>query len=54
MELERANKQPFMAATATSFVEARYYDNEFGPIKFTSRKKDGVPRKAYIDTKGSI
>ena len=54
MELVRADKQPFMATTATGSMEARYYDNEFGPIKFTSRRKDGVPRKAYIDTKGSV
>ena len=39
------DKQPFMAAT--SYVEARYYDQEFDPIKFTSRRKDGVLRKTY-------
>ena len=52
MEVVRADKQPFMAATGS--VEARYYDQEFDPIKFTSRRKDGVPRKAYIDSKGSV
>ena len=45
MELVRANKQPFMAATSS--IEAKYYDQEFSPIKFTSRRKDGVLRKAY-------
>ena len=25
---------------------------EFGPIKFTNIRKHGVPRKAYMDTKG--
>ena len=34
-----------------SSMEVRYYDQEFGPIKFTSRRKYGVPRKAYIDSK---
>ena len=42
----------FMAAT--SFMEARYYDHEFGPIKFTSRRKDGVLRKVYKYLKGSV
>ena len=39
---------------ATSSVEARYYDQEFGPIKFIMRRKDRVPRKAYMDSKGSM
>ena len=39
---------------ATSFVETRYYDQEFGLIKFTRRRKDGVPRKAYMDSKGFV
>ena len=30
-------------------MEARYYDQEFDPIKFTSRRKDEIPRKAYVD-----
>ena len=52
VEVVRADKQPFIAAT--SYVEARYYDQEFGPIKFTSRRKDGIPRKAYMDSKGFV
>ena len=52
MEVMRADKQPFMVATGS--VEARYYDKEFGPIKFTWRRKDGVLRKAYMDSKGSM
>ena len=52
MEVVRADKQPFMAATGS--MEARYYDQEFGPIKFTSRRKYGVPRKAYMDLKGFV
>ena len=52
VELVRADKQPFMAATG--YVEVRYYDQEFGSIKFISRRKDRVPRKAYMDSKGSM
>ena len=52
VEVVRAYNQPFMEATG--FVEVKYYDQEFGQIKFTSRRKDGVPRKAYIDTKGFV
>ena len=39
---------------ATDTVKAMYYDQEFDLIKFTSRRKDGVPRKAYMDSKGSM
>ena len=35
-------------------MEARYYDHEFGQIKFTSRRKYGVLRKAYMDSKGFV
>ena len=38
----------------TGSVEARYYDQEFSSIKFTSRRKDGVPRKTYMDLKGFV
>ena len=34
MEVVWVAKQPFM--TAIGSVEARYYDKNFGPIKFTS------------------
>ena len=52
MEVVRENKQPFMATTGS--MEARYYDQEFSHIKFTSRKKDGILRKAYKDLKGFV
>ena len=52
VEVVRADKQPFIAATGS--MEARYYDQEFGPIKFTSRRKDGVLKKAYMDSKGYV
>ena len=52
VEVVWENNQPFM--TATGFVEARYYDQEFGPIKFTSIRKYGILRKAYMDSEGSM
>ena len=51
VEMVWADKQPFMAA---GIVESRYYDQEFDPIKFTSRRKDVVERKAYMDSKGYV
>ena len=50
MEVVRVDKQPFMVAIGC--VEARYYDQEFGHIKFSSRRKDEISRKAYMDSKG--
>ena len=52
MELVRADMHHFMEATGS--MEVRYYDQEFSPIKFTSRRKDGVLRKAYMDSKGYV
>ena len=52
VEVVRVNKQPFMVAIGS--VEASYYDQEFCPIKFTSRRKDGILRKAYMDSKDSV
>ena len=52
MEVVRVDKQPFMVATDSA--DAMYYDQEFGPIKFTSRRKYKIPRKAYMDSKGSV
>ena len=49
VEVVRADKQSFMAATGS--METRYYDQQFSLIKFTSRRKDGIPRKAYMDSK---
>ena len=52
MEMVRADKNPFMETIG--FVGARYYDQEFDPIKFNSRRKYGVPRKACMDSKGTV
>ena len=46
VEVVRVDKHPFMAATGS--VEAMYYDQEFGLIKFTSKRKNRVLRKAYM------
>ena len=52
MEVVQADNQPFMEATGS--MEAKYYDQEFDSIKFTKRRKDGLPKKAYMDSKGSM
>ena len=52
MEVVRVNKQPFMGSIGS--IEAMYDDQEFGPIKFTRKRKDRVPRKAYMDSKGFV
>ena len=44
VEVVWAHKQPFIANSNS--VEASYYDQEFGPIKFKD-KKDGTPREIY-------
>ena len=43
VEVVRVDKKPFTVATGS--METRYYDQEFGPIKFTSRRKDGSQGK---------
>ena len=52
MEVVREDKKPFMEITG--YVEARYYDEEFGLIKFTRRRKYRVLRKAYMNLKGFV
>ena len=52
VEVVREDKQPFIATTGS--MEARYYDEEFGSIKFTRRRKYRVLRKAYMDLKGFV
>ena len=43
-----------MQADKKSFMVAIGYDQEFSPIKFISKRKDEIPRKAYMDSKGSV
>ena len=47
IEVVWADKQPFIATS--DFVEASYYDQEFGLIKFKGKKKDEAPRKIYME-----
>ena len=44
-----ANKQLFIATS--DYVEASYYDQEFGLIKFKGKKKDEAPRKIYMESR---
>ena len=44
-----ADKKPFIATS--DFVEASYYDQNFGPIKFKGKKKDGTLRKIYMESR---
>ena len=44
-----ADKQPFIATLDS--MEAIYYDQEFGIIKFKGKKKNGTPREIYIKSK---
>ena len=32
-------------------MEASYYDQEFGPIKFRGKKKDETPRELYMEAR---
>ena len=42
VEVVWVDKQPFIDS-----IEASYYDQEFGPIKFKDKQKDGAPRNIY-------
>ena len=47
VEVLWADKQPFIATL--DYVEASYYDQEFGLINFKCKKKDEAPRKIYME-----
>ena len=47
VEVVWADKQPLIATSDS--VEANYYDQEFGPIKFKGKKKNGTPREIYME-----
>ena len=49
VEVVWADKQPFI--TSLDYVEASYYDQEFGPIKFKDKKKDGAPKEMYMESR---
>ena len=41
------DKQPFIATSDS--IEASYYYQEFGPIKFKGKKKNGASREIYME-----
>ena len=43
------DKEPFISTL--DFVEANYYDQEFGPIKFKGKKNDGAPNEIYMESR---
>ena len=47
VEMVWADKQPFIATSDS--MEASYYDQEFGPIKFKSKKNNGALRELYVE-----
>ena len=47
VEVVRADKQPFIATSDS--MEASYYDQEFGIIKFRGKKKNGTLREIYME-----
>ena len=49
VEVVWVDKQLFISTSDS--IEANYYDQEFGPIKFKGRKKDGIPREIYMELK---
>ena len=44
-----ADKQPFIVTS--NYVEASYYDQEFGSIKFKGKNNDGAPREIYMESR---
>ena len=49
VEVVWVNKQPFISNSDS--MEASNYDQDFGPIKFKGKKKDGAPRKIYMESR---
>ncbi|XP_073138571.1 uncharacterized protein [Henckelia pumila] len=48
VEVVQADSQPFQASS--SVVESRYYNGDFGPIKFYGKNKSGQPKSVYMET----
>ena len=42
-------KQPFVATLDS--IEASYYDQEFGRIKFKGKNKNRTPREIYMESR---
>ena len=49
IEVVWVDKQPFIATSYS--VETSYYDQEFGPIKFKGKKKNGTLREIYMESR---
>ena len=49
VEVVWVDKQPFI--TTSDSLEASYYDQKFGPIKFKGKKKNGTPREIYMESR---
>ena len=47
VEVVCVNKQPFIATL--DFMDASYYDQEFGAIKFKGKKKNRTLREIYME-----
>ena len=43
------NKQTFIATSDS--IEVSCYDQDFGPIKFKGKKKNGAPKEIYMELK---
>ena len=44
-----ADKQPFIATSDS--MEASFYGQDFGPIKFKGKKKNRTPREIYMESR---
>ena len=49
VEVVWADEQHFIITS--DYVEANYYDQEFGSIKFKGKKKGGIPREIYMESR---
>ena len=47
VEVVWADKQPFIVSSDS--MEASYYDQEFGLIKFKGKNKNEIPREIYME-----
>ena len=47
VEVVWADKQPFIVSSDS--MEASYYDQEFGIIKFKGKNKNETPREIYME-----
>ena len=48
VEVVWKDQQPFIETSYS--VDANYYDQDFGPIKFKGNNKNGAPREIYMES----